>query len=174
MNLKKFVRECPDYPKKGILFKDISPLLSNTKVFEKSIDSMEALVKKEIHSKIDAIVAPEARGFIFGIALAARMGKGFVMARKHGKLPGETVKGSYALEYGTATLEMPKGVLKKNSKVLIVDDVLATGGTAKAIKEMVEKLGSKVVGIICAIELTDIPNKIKLPFNSCSVIKYKS
>ena len=137
MDLKESIRIIEDFPKKGISFKDITTIIQDGKIFRYVIDLMVSNLKDK---KIDLIVAPEARGFIFGIPVAYALGIGFVPVRKKGKLPGDTIGVSYDLEYGKDTLEMHKDALKNNPRVAIIDDLLATGGTIKAVAELVEKL----------------------------------
>lgn len=148
--LQDIVRSIPDFPKKGIIFRDITPILSDPEAFQRAITCLKLLASEV---DFDVIVAPEARGFIFGSTLAHTMSKGFVPVRKKGKLPFETIEEEYALEYGTATLQMHKDGIKKGQRVVIVDDLLATGGTVKAIIKLVERLGGEVVKICCLIEL---------------------
>lgn len=171
INLKEHVRTIPDFPKKGIMFRDITTLISHPKAFKESID---LLVKKFKNKKIDAIVAVESRGFIFGSALAYKMGVGFIPVRKKGKLPGKVISVSYDLEYGTDTLEIHDNAIKPGSRVLIVDDLLATGGTVKAVTELVNKVGGKIVGIGFLIDLVDLKGKDKLKgYPVYSLIKFR-
>lgn len=169
-DLKKLIRSVKDYPKKGVVFRDITTLLKNGKAFEKAIDQ---LYKKCEGKKIDLVVAVESRGFILGGALANRLGVGFVPVRKFGKLPADRIEQKYDLEYGTDSLEIHKDAVKKGQKVLIVDDLLATGGTLQAACKLVEKLGGKVVGILILIELSFLKGREKLrDYNLLSLIKY--
>jgi len=142
MNLKPYIRDIPDFPSKGILFKDITPLLKNPEAMEQATEALLDLIKNK---KIDKVVGMESRGFFFGPLLAARLNVGFVPVRKPGKLPAEKISVTYDLEYGSDTLEMHIDSIKKGDKVLIHDDVLATGGTAKATCELVERLGGEIV-----------------------------
>jgi adenine phosphoribosyltransferase len=158
-SLKKYIRDIPDFPKHGILFKDITTLLKNKTAFKKSIEELAACVKGQ---KIDYVVAVESRGFIFGAALAYKLGAGFVPVRKKGKLPAATISASYTLEYGVDSLEMHKDALKPNAKVLIVDDLLATGGTVAAVCRLSEQVKAKIVGVIFLIELCDLKGRDKL------------
>jgi adenine phosphoribosyltransferase len=168
--LKNFIRDIPDFPKPGIIFKDITPLLNNPDAFKKSVDLLAKNFKKE---KIDHVVAVEARGFIFGSILAQKLGAGFVPIRKKGKLPYKTKSVSYQLEYGTDTLEMHEDAVKPNSRVLIVDDVLATGGTVKAVTELLKEQTAQIVGIAFVIELKFLKGRAKLKdYPVYSVIKY--
>lgn len=171
MDLAGTVRAIPDFPKPGILFRDITTLLQDKRAFKQAIS---LLVKKYKGKKIDAVVAVEARGFIIGGALAERLGAGFVPVRKKGKLPWKTKSVTYDLEYGTDTLEMHEDALKPGSAVLIVDDLLATGGTVKAVTELVKGLGAKIRGIAFLIELVDLKGREKLkPHQVYSLIKFK-
>ena len=168
--LKDFIRNIPDFPKPGILFRDITTLLKDKKAFKQAIDN---LVNKYKDKKIDKVVAVEARGFILGGVVAYKLGAGFVPVRKIGKLPGKTNSVTYDLEYGTDTLEMHHDALKTNDKILIVDDLLATGGTVKAVTDLVRQLRAKIVGIVFLIELTDLKGRDKLKgYPVYSLIKY--
>jgi len=170
MVLEKYIRSIPDFPKKGILFRDITTLLNNKTALKKTIDGLAKMLKGK---KIDYIMAAESRGFIFGMPLAYKLGCGFVPVRKPGKLPYKTYKAVYALEYGTDSLEVHQDAVKKNSKVLILDDLLATGGTATAMVNLTEKLGAKVAAIAFVIELTFLNGKDKLKnYPVYSLIKY--
>lgn len=159
MDLKRYIRTIPDFPKKGIMFRDITTLIKNGRAFRKVVDEIANRYKKE---KIDVVVGAESRGFIIGAAVAYKLGVGFVPVRKKGKLPYKTVSATYELEYGTDTVEMHEDGVKKGQKVLIVDDLLATGGTASAAVELVKKLGGKIVGIAFIIELVDLKGREKL------------
>lgn len=150
MELKDYVTTIPDFPKKGIMFRDITTILENKDGLKLAIDSLEKIIGK---TKFDCIVAPESRGFIFGVPIAYNLNKKFVPVRKKGKLPRETINQDYSLEYGTATLEMNKTGIKKGDKIIIIDDLLATGGTMEAMIKMVESLGGTVVKICVLIEL---------------------
>jgi len=157
--LKKLIREVPDFPKKGILFYDITTLLKDKVGFARLID---ALSEHYIGKEIDLVLGMEARGFIFGPALAYRLNAGFVPVRKPGKLPAETVKVSYELEYGSNSLEVHKDAVRKGDRVLIVDDLLATGGTAVATAELASGLGAKIVGLAFVVELDFLKGREKL------------
>jgi adenine phosphoribosyltransferase len=157
--LSKYIRSIPDFPKKGILFRDVTTLIKNKKAFRSSVDEMAKFCKGK---KIDIVAAVEARGFIFGGALAYKLGIGFVPVRKKGKLPYNTHQVTYELEYGTDTLEVHTDAIKKGMRVLIVDDLLATGGTVGAVVKMMNKLKAKVVGILFLIELVDLKGRNKL------------
>ncbi|MDE1815779.1 MAG: adenine phosphoribosyltransferase [Thaumarchaeota archaeon] len=153
MNLREKIAEIPDFPKKGILFRDISPLLRDPSALSLVIDEFS----KRIHHKdIDLFAGIESRGFPLACALALKYNKGMIMIRKEGKLPGPTHKTSYNIEYGTATMEIQKNAVKKGERVLICDDLLATGGTAKAAAKLVEKIGGTVAGFAFIVELTDL------------------
>jgi len=149
--LKALIRDVPDFPQPGIVFKDITPLLADENAFSSVID---LIVVHYGRGNIDKVVGIEARGFILASPVAYHFGAGFVPVRKSGKLPWDTEREEYALEYGTATLEIHQDSVRPGERVLIVDDVLATGGTARATARLVERLGGKVVGIACLIELT--------------------
>ena len=170
INLSDYIRSIPDWPKKGILFRDITPLLGNPAAFQQSIETLAEPCKNK---KIDYVGAVEARGFIFGAAVAAKLGIGFVPIRKKGKLPYKTETITYDLEYGKDTLEVHIDAVKKNSKILMVDDLLATGGTMVAACRLIEKIGGKVEGIAFLIELADLNGREKLKnYNVSAVLKY--
>lgn len=158
-NLDAFIRPVPDFPKPGILFRDISPLLQNPKAFAEVIDELA----KRWEGKADAIAALDARGFIFGSALAVKLGLPLSMVRKQGKLPGDCYQESYGLEYGKDTVELQKDAFPKGARVLVVDDLLATGGTAAAACALVERAGGSIVGCAFVIELADLEGRSKLP-----------
>jgi adenine phosphoribosyltransferase len=157
--LRSLVRDVPDFPQEGVLFKDITPLLADELAFSTVID---LIVVQFGRGHVDKVVGIEARGFILASAVAYHFGAGFVPVRKAGKLPWETEAAEYALEYGTATLEVHRDAVAPGERVLIVDDVLATGGTAKATAELVERIGGKVVGISCLIELDFLHGRERL------------
>ncbi len=159
MDLKEWIRDVPDFPKQGIIFKDITTLLKEPQAFKKAIDLMAANYQTR---KIDRIVAIESRGFIFGSALAYRLGTGFVPVRKPKKLPSKTEREEYALEYGTDALEIHVDALEPGEQILIVDDLLATGGTAAAVVRLVEKLKANVAGLGFLIELGFLNGRDKL------------
>lgn len=170
MDLKEFIRDIPDFPKEGILFRDITTLLGNARAFKYAAQALSLRFKNK---KIDAVVAVEARGFILGGIVAYKLGAAFVPVRKKGKLPAETNSVTYELEYGTDTLEMHHDALKAGDKVLIVDDLLATGGTVKAVTDLVKQLKAKVAGIAFLIELTELKGKEKLKgYPVFSLVKY--
>lgn len=171
-HLKKLIREVPDWPKKGILFYDITTLLKDAQGFHALID---ALAGHYAERKVDVVLGVEARGFIFAPALAYRLGAGFVPVRKPGKLPAATVKVTYALEYGTDSLEIHKDAIQPGQKVLIVDDLLATGGTAAACVKLIGDLGGTVAGVGFAVELTFLNGRAKLPGQDVfALLKYES
>jgi adenine phosphoribosyltransferase len=157
--LKKLIREVPDFPKKGILFYDITTLLKDKLGFARLIDALSA---NYIGKEIDLILGMEARGFIFGPALAYRLNAGFVPVRKPGKLPAATAKVSYDLEYCSNALEIHKDAIQKGQRVLIVDDLLATGGTAVATAQLAEELGGKIAGFAFVVELDFLKGREKL------------
>lgn len=153
MDYEKHIGVYPDFPKVGISFKDISPLVADAEAFHAVIDDMAEHAKKY---QPDLILGAESRGFIFGSALAYKMNLGFVMGRKAGKLPGTTIKASYSLEYGTATLEIPSSAIQKGQRVLLVDDLMATGGTFDALKKIVEVAGGTPVACLTLINLEEL------------------
>jgi adenine phosphoribosyltransferase len=157
--LKRYIRDVPDYPQKGIIFRDITPLLGDKNIFREVVDLMS---KAWTANPPDLVAAIEARGFIPGAAIAVKLGAGFVPIRKTGKLPWSTVMESYDLEYGTDSLEVHSDALQPGQKVLIVDDVLATGGTASAAVRLMRKLGAAVVGVQVLIELTYLDGRQRL------------
>jgi len=159
LDLRDRVRDVPDFPKPGIVFKDLMPLVADAEYFRETIDRLEQLAKPK---RPDIILGAEARGFIFGGALADRLGCGFVPARKPGKLPWETVEATYDLEYGTDSLQVHADAIGKGSRVIIHDDVLATGGTAKAKTELVEQLGGEVVSLLFVVELAFLNGRDRL------------
>ena len=159
IDLTRYIRDIPDWPKKGILFRDITPLLADPKAFPTAVD---ALCAPFFGAGVQYVAAVEARGFIFGSAVAERLGAGFIPVRKKGKLPGATESATYELEYGVDTLEMHRDAIPRGAKVLMVDDLLATGGTMRAACELIEKVGAHVVGIAFVIELTDLNGRQKL------------
>lgn len=167
MSLEASLRVVPDFPKQGIEFLDISPLLENPELFKKLIGE---LAEKCSSWDFNKIVAIESRGFIIGSALALHMNKGFVMVRKQGKLPGKTISNTYDLEYGSDTIEMLPTSIEGKEKVLVLDDVLATGGTAKAACELVEKLGGSIQGCLFFVELAFLKGRDKLSWPTESLI----
>ena len=156
MDLKKYIADVKDFPEQGIIFRDISPLMANGEAYRYSI---KEIVKYAQDLNVDKVVGPEARGFMVGCPVAVELGCGFAMARKKGKLPRETVEVSYGLEYGKATLQLHQDAILPGDKVLVCDDLLATGGTTAATIELVEKLGGEVVGLAFLIELLDLKGR---------------
>lgn len=157
--LKSIIRDVPDFPKKGILFKDITPLLADAAAFR---DTIEALAAPYAGKGVDAVAAVESRGFIFGSAVAGRLGAGFVPIRKPRKLPAATIRETYELEYGTDTLEIHADAFREGRKILLVDDLLATGGTSKAAATLIRRLGGRIEGIAFVIELTFLKGRSRL------------
>lgn len=158
--LKSLIRSIPDFPIPGILFRDVTPLMKDKKAFHAAVDMMADAYASE---RIDYIVAIEARGYIFGAPIAYRLGAGFIPVRKPGKLPFEKVNVNYELEYGTNTLEMHADAVAHGERVLVVDDLLATGGTAAATGQLLKKFGAHVVGFAFLVELTALGGRAKLP-----------
>ncbi len=170
MNLKDKVRAIKDFPEKGIIFRDITTVLQDSEALSESIDQMDELIKD---IEYDVVIGPESRGFIFGMPIAYKNKKSFVPIRKAGKLPYETISKSYDLEYGSATIEMHIDALKKGDKVIITDDLLATGGTCLAMIDLIEKAGAEIVGFVFFIELEGLGGREKLAkYNVQSVLKY--
>jgi adenine phosphoribosyltransferase len=169
--LRRIIRDVPDFPKKGIIFKDITPVLADPQAFKKAIDAMaQSLASRDF----DLLVGIESRGFIFAAALAYALGKGKVPVRKPGKLPSKTVQVSYELEYGTDRLEIHEDAIRAGQSVVIVDDVLATGGTARGTANLVEKVGGEVVALSFFIELEFLKGREKLAgFDVRSVLSYR-
>jgi adenine phosphoribosyltransferase len=168
--LKKLIREVPDFPRKGILFYDITTLLKDKAGFATLVDRLS---EHYVDRKIDLVLGMEARGFIFAPALAYRLNAGFVPVRKVGKLPAETVKFDYALEYGTNSLEMHKDAIQKGQRVLIVDDLLATGGTAEATAKLATSLGAEISGLGFVVELDFLKGREKLKgYDVMSLLHY--
>jgi adenine phosphoribosyltransferase len=158
-NLRRYIRNIPDWPKKGILFRDITPLLAHRTAFAEAVDALCADFEDK---NVDYVASVEARGFIFGAAVAKKLGAGFVPIRKKGKLPSKTESITYDLEYGTDTLEVHCDAIKKGAKVLMVDDLLATGGTMVAACKLIEKIGGQIEGIVFLIELSALRGRDKL------------
>ena len=170
MDLRDKIRNIQDFPQEGVLFRDITTLLKDAEGMKEAIDQMTAKLEGV---DFDLVLGPESRGFIFGMPVAYNMGKGFVPVRKAGKLPAEVVSKEYALEYGTATIEMHKDAIHPGQKVVIVDDLMATGGTAKAIVEMVEEMGGEVAAMLFLIELDFLEGRKVLPdYRIESIIHY--
>jgi len=170
IELEGYIRSIPDWPKKGILFRDITPLLADAKALAAAID---ALCAGFTGAGIEYVAAVEARGFIFGAAVARKLGVGFVPIRKKGKLPSKTESVAYDLEYGTDTLEVHSDAISKGAKVLMVDDLLATGGTMAAACKLIEKIGGQIAGIAFLIELGELAGREKLSgYKITTVISY--
>lgn len=170
MDLKDKIRSIENYPQEGVIFRDITTLLKDAEGMKAAVDAM---TEKLEGMDFDVVLGPESRGFIFGMPVAYNMGKGFVPVRKKGKLPAEVISKEYALEYGTATIEMHKDAIQPGQKVVIVDDLMATGGTAKAIVEMVEEIGAEVAALVFLIELDFLEGRKVLPnYRIESVIHY--
>ena len=169
-DLRAKIREVPDFPKPGILFYDITTLLKDPEAFRAVVDQMADQVGD---TKVDVVVGMESRGFIFSAPLAYKLNAGFVPVRKLGKLPAETIEVEYALEYGTATLEIHRDAIEKGQRVLIVDDLLATGGTVMGTIELVRRLGGEVAGLSFMVELTSLHGRDKLgEFDIHSLLSY--
>ncbi|MDO8603344.1 MAG: adenine phosphoribosyltransferase [Candidatus Omnitrophota bacterium] len=169
-DLKNYIRNIPDFPKKGILFRDITTLIGDEERFKEVID---ALVKRYADKKIDAVLAVESRGFIFGGALAYKIGAGLVPIRKKGKLPSKTFQATYSLEYGEDTLEIHQDAIKPGDRVLLIDDLLATGGTISAVISLAQKLKGEIVEIVFIVELKDLKGRSRLSdFPVYSMIQY--
>lgn len=168
--LEDYVRSIPDFPEPGIIFRDVTSILQDKDSLKMSIDGLIDVLKNVDY---DVVVGPESRGFIFGVPVAYAMNKAFVPVRKKGKLPCETIEMSYDLEYGQATIEMHKDSIKPGQKVVIIDDLIATGGTIEAIVKLVEQLGGEVVRICFIMELEGLKGRDKLKgYNIESLIKY--
>ena len=157
--LEEYVRSIPDFPEEGIIFRDVTSVLGDADGLHLAVDTMQGLVSD---LEFDVVVGPESRGFIFGMPIAYNLRKPFVLIRKKGKLPCETVSIDYDLEYGKATIEMHKDSIKPGQKVLIVDDLIATGGTTEAMIKLIESLGGEVVGVVVMIELAGLNGRDKI------------
>ena len=157
--LEDYVTSIPDFPKEGIIFRDITTVIQDPEGFRLAIDKMQSFLKDV---DFDVVVGAESRGFIFGAPIAYNCGKGFALVRKKGKLPRATIEESYELEYGTATIEMHKDAIKPGQKVVLVDDLIATGGTSEAMIRLVERLGGKVVKLVFLIELAGLNGRERL------------
>lgn len=169
--LEEYVRSIPDFPEKGIIFRDVTSVLQDADGLKLAIDSMQELLKDV---DFDVVVGAESRGFVFGTPIAYNLHKPFVLVRKKGKLPCETISKEYDLEYGSAVIEMHKDSIKPGQKVVLVDDLIATGGTIQAAAELVEALGGEVVKIIFLMELAGLKGREKLAkYNVASVIRYE-
>ena len=171
MDIKKYIRSVPDFPKPGILFYDISTLLAHPDAWQVAIGRLARIVSKH---QPDLLAGIESRGFLVAAPLASRLGLGFTMVRKESKLPGKTISHTYNLEYGTDTIEIQEDATDPGQRVFILDDLLATGGTMEATSELFDKVGAKIVGAACIIELTFLKgrDRLKMPFDS--LITYDS
>ena len=167
MDLKEYIRSIPDYPKKGILFRDITTLIKNEKAF---INTIDQIIEKSKNFKIDKIAAIESRGFVFASAVSYLLKKPFVLLRKKNKLPADTYSVDFQLEYGKATIEMHKDSIEKDDSVLVIDDLIATGGTAEAAAKLIEMAGAKVSGFIFVINLFDLGGADKLIKNGYKIV----
>ena len=171
-DLKKIIRSIPDFPKPGIVFRDITTLLQDASALRQAVDK---IAENFDEGKVDIVVGTEARGFIFGPAVACKLNAGFVPVRKPGKLPYDTISAAYELEYGTDAVEIHKDAIKPGQRVLMVDDLLATGGTMAASCELVEKMGGDIVGCAFVIELSFLNGRAKLPkYEVFSLVDYES
>lgn len=169
--VEKYVRSIPDFPEEGIIFRDITSVLQDAEGLKVAIDSMLEILDG---TDFDVVVGPESRGFVFGMPVAYELNKGFVMVRKKGKLPCETIEAEYDLEYGTAVVEMHKDSIKPGQRVVIVDDLIATGGTIEAIVKMIESLGGIVVKIVFLMELCGLNGRDRLKgYDVESVVAYE-
>ena len=171
MDLKDHIRSIPDFPKPGILFYDISTLLAHARAWHETIERMAAAVRPY---KPDTLAGIESRGFLLAAPLALALGTGFVMLRKQGKLPGITVRHTYALEYGTDTIEIQSDAIAKGQRVVLVDDLLATGGTMAAAVSLLEKVGAVVPAAACIVELTFLDGRKRLPVPVEALVQYES
>jgi adenine phosphoribosyltransferase len=170
VDLKKYVRSIPDFPMQGIIFRDITTVLKEPQSLRASVDAMAELLDGV---DFDLMLGPESRGFIFGMPLAYNFGKGFVPVRKAGKLPAEVVRREYSLEYGTASIEIHKDAIKPGQRIVVADDLLATGGTAKAIVDLVTEMGAVVAAMIFFIELKGLDGrKLLNGYDVRSILKY--
>lgn len=168
--IEEYVRSIPDFPEEGIIFRDVTSILEDAEGLHLAVD----LIQEKIgETEFDVVVGPESRGFIFGVPVAYNLHKSFVPVRKKGKLPCETITMKYDLEYGSAEIEMHKGSIRQGQKVVIVDDLMATGGTMEAIVKLIEQMGGKVVKIVCLMELAGLKGREKLEaYDMESVIVY--
>lgn len=169
--VKDYIRTIPDFPEPGIMFRDVTSILQDAEGFKLAIDEMKKIVEQV---DCDVIAGAESRGFIFGAPIAYALGKPFVLVRKKGKLPCETVEQTYDLEYGTATIEMHKDAIKPGQKVVVIDDLIATGGTVEAACKLIEQLGGQVVKIVFLMELAGLNGREKLAkYDVESVVSYE-
>lgn len=169
MDLRAFIRDVPDFPKPGILFRDISPLLANKDGWRAAVKEMAKLIGKY---KPDMLAGIESRGFLVTAPLALELGCGFMMVRKHGKLPGSTIPHTYALEYGTDTIEIQDDAIRKGQRVVVLDDLLATGGTLAAAINLLRKAGADVQAAVCIIELTALEGRKRLDVPFEALLQY--
>lgn len=170
MDLKKLIRTIEDFPDKGILFRDITPILKEPKAFKMSVSK---IIDEVSDIDFDLVLGPESRGFIFGVPVSCEMEKGFIPVRKAGKLPYTTVSKTYSLEYGEATIEIHKDAIERGQRVIVVDDLLATGGTTKAITELIEEMGGIVCCIVFLIELENLKGRDVLKgYDVRSILKF--
>lgn len=169
LDLKKHIRNIPDFPKPGILYYDIGTLLAHGKAWNETIARLTDILRP---LNPDALIGIESRGFLVAAPLAAALGTGFVMARKKGKLPGKTIPYNYKLEYGSDTIEMQEGMLKPGERVVVCDDLLATGGTAAAAVALARKIGAEVIHAAFIVELEDLKGRAKLDIPASSLVKY--
>ena len=171
MNLKQSIRTIPDWPEKGIMFRDITTLMENSEAFAEACNQLYERYK---NAKIDKVAGIDARGFIFGAVLAYKLGVGFIPIRKKGKLPFETIEENYSLEYGKNTLELHSDAISKGENIVIIDDLIATGGTIKASINLIEKLGGKINECAFVIELPDLKGREKLKgYNVFSLVEFE-
>ena len=174
MDLKRYIREIPDFPRPGIGFKDVSTLLAAPEALDAAVGGMAEMIRSHPPRPVDMVVGAEARGFLLGPALARELGAGFILARKPGKLPHETVSAEYRLEYGTDTLEVHSDALAEGARVVVHDDLLATGGTAAAVCDLVEQLGGEVVACVFLVELAFLRGRGRLePRDVRSLVVYE-
>jgi adenine phosphoribosyltransferase len=172
LDLRQYIRDIPDFPKPGVVFKDITPLLLDARAYDHAVGALAEYARP---LDVDVVLAAEARGFIFGGALARELGAGFAPARKRGKLPSETISAEYVLEYGEGELELHSDAVQRGTRVLVHDDLLATGGTAMALCELVEQLGAEVVGCGFLVELAFLGGRERLaPRETHALLRYES
>ena len=167
--IDKLIKNYPNFPKKGILFKDITPILSKPEIFSDIIDQMSSF---DCYEKADAIIAIDARGFLFASALGIKLSKPIILARKPGKLPGELLQKEYNLEYGKNCLTLQRDSLEIGSKFVVIDDLLATGGTVQCVSDILEDVGKEVLGLVVLVELNDLSARSKFSFPVHSIITY--
>ncbi|MFA5394989.1 MAG: adenine phosphoribosyltransferase [Methanogenium sp.] len=173
IDYKLYIKEVKNFPKEGVVFQDLSTLIENGKIFQSAIQEMAEQYKdRTIYPKIDKVVGIESRGFLLAAPIAIAMNSGLIMARKKGKLPGDVIEESYSLEYGESILEMQKNSIKNGENILIVDDLLATGGTVSAAIKLIEKLNGNIVGVCFLIELENLKGREKINYPIYSLTKY--